>query len=111
MDGLPRILITLGDVAGIGPEVVLKLWANSALFTQARPVVVGDLGWLQRSQQSCGYRGRIVAVTSLDPWPNANPDVMPCLQGTDQDLRQVVLGEAQATAGRGGDDFPQTLFY
>src|SRR5262245_9864760 len=108
MHALPRILITLGDVAGIGPEIVLKLWANPALFAQCQPVVVGDLEWLQRSQQPCGFTGRVVAVKNLEPWPPASPGVMPCLQGTTQDLRKVVLGEAQASAGRAAYDFLKT---
>ena len=36
----PLLLITLGDVAGIGPEVVARAWPK--LFEAARPVVVGD---------------------------------------------------------------------
>jgi 4-hydroxythreonine-4-phosphate dehydrogenase len=108
MHALPRIFITLGDVAGIGPEIVLKLWSNSALFTQSRPVVVGDLGWLQRSQESCGFRGRVVPVDSVDPWPLASPAVMPCLQGTTQDLTSVELGRAQAVAGRAAYEFLKT---
>jgi 4-hydroxythreonine-4-phosphate dehydrogenase len=108
MLALPRILITLGDVAGIGPEIILKLWANPALFAQCQPVVVGDLEWLQRSQHPCGFPGRVAAVKNLDPWPAANPEVLPCLQGTTQDLRGVVLGQAQAAAGRAAYDFLKT---
>ena len=48
MQSLPRLLITLGDVAGIGPEVLLKCWAQPAWFTQYQPVVAGDVGWLRR---------------------------------------------------------------
>lgn len=38
----PAIGITLGDGAGIGPEVVLKLLSNPKLYTICRPVVIGD---------------------------------------------------------------------
>jgi 4-hydroxythreonine-4-phosphate dehydrogenase len=37
---LPRLLITLGDVAGIGPEVVAKAWPR--LVAHCQPVVIGD---------------------------------------------------------------------
>jgi 4-hydroxythreonine-4-phosphate dehydrogenase len=40
----PRLLITLGDVAGIGPEIVAKAWPQ--LHEYCRPVVVGDAAWL-----------------------------------------------------------------
>jgi 4-hydroxythreonine-4-phosphate dehydrogenase len=39
---LPRLLITLGDVAGIGPEIVARAWPQ--LFLHCRPLVVGDPG-------------------------------------------------------------------
>lgn len=38
----PRIAITLGDGAGIGPEVVLKVLNAPRLYSYCSPVVVGD---------------------------------------------------------------------
>jgi 4-hydroxythreonine-4-phosphate dehydrogenase len=40
--GTPAVALTLGDPAGIGPELVLKLLARSDLMRQARVVVVGE---------------------------------------------------------------------
>ncbi len=39
---LPLIAITLGDVAGIGPEVVVKALASPDVWTTCRPLVIGD---------------------------------------------------------------------
>jgi len=39
---LPRIAITIGDAAGIGPEIVAKSLADGSLREFCRPVVVGD---------------------------------------------------------------------
>lgn len=52
----PRLLITLGDVAGIGPEIVAKAWPK--LIELCRPIVVGDAGWLRRSRNWPGFRAR-----------------------------------------------------
>ena len=60
----PRLLITLGDVAGIGPEIVVKAWPS--LVEICRPIVVGDVGWLRRAQTLTGFRGKIVAVAQLE---------------------------------------------
>ncbi|HSD53203.1 MAG TPA: 4-hydroxythreonine-4-phosphate dehydrogenase PdxA [Burkholderiales bacterium] len=38
----PRIAITMGDAAGVGPEVVMKALAHRELYAIARPLVVGD---------------------------------------------------------------------
>jgi 4-hydroxythreonine-4-phosphate dehydrogenase len=41
-DGLPTIALTMGDPAGIGPEIVLKALADPAVAPLAHWVVVGD---------------------------------------------------------------------
>lgn len=105
MQELPRLLITLGDVAGIGPEVLLKLWSKPELFAQSRPVVVGDVKWLEGVAGQFGYQGDIESVTSLQPWPQGDPKFLPCIQGTKVDLSRVVLGKAQAAAGQAAYDF------
>ncbi|MFM8581353.1 MAG: 4-hydroxythreonine-4-phosphate dehydrogenase PdxA, partial [Planctomycetaceae bacterium] len=38
--GRPRLAITLGDVAGVGPEIVARCWTES-LLSICEPVVVG----------------------------------------------------------------------
>lgn len=45
----PLLAITMGDPAGIGPEVVLKALAHPEVFWQARPLVVGDRSTLERA--------------------------------------------------------------
>lgn len=43
MNNKPFIAITMGDPAGIGPEIILKAFLNDSLYEQAIPFVVGDL--------------------------------------------------------------------
>jgi 4-hydroxythreonine-4-phosphate dehydrogenase len=102
MPVLPRLLITLGDVAGIGPEIVAKAWPD--LLKNCRPVVVGDPQWLRRGLQLAGSRATVRAVA--DPG-NAEPtvDSIPCLTATDQDLSGVTPGKVSAAAGRAAYDF------
>jgi 4-phospho-D-threonate 3-dehydrogenase / 4-phospho-D-erythronate 3-dehydrogenase len=45
---LPTIGITIGDAAGIGPEVTLKALANPDLRSGCRVIVIGDLAHLRR---------------------------------------------------------------
>jgi 4-hydroxythreonine-4-phosphate dehydrogenase len=40
----PLIAITMGDPAGIGPEIIVKAMGEQAVFAQSRPVVLGDEG-------------------------------------------------------------------
>jgi len=46
MNPLPRIGITMGDPAGIGPEIAVKALEDPELFGIVRPVVLGDPGAL-----------------------------------------------------------------
>lgn len=99
---VPRLLITLGDVAGIGPEIVVKAWPELVEF--CRPIVVGDVGWLCRAQRSAGFHGKIVPVAQIDDAaPSA--EILPCLSATSQDLSGVVSGKVSAAAGRAAYDF------
>lgn len=97
MPHLPRLLITLGDVAGIGPEVAAKAWPE--LLAICRPIVVGDVAWLRRTTKL-----DVVPIKHVD---EATPSstCIPCLQGTTHDLRNVTVGKISAVSGRAAYDF------
>ncbi len=98
----PRLLITLGDVAGIGPEGVVKGWG--ALQDACRPIVIGDVGAMTRTLELARQRLQIVPVDHVDQ-VEPSPDVLPCLQATMQDLSHVAPGKVNAAAGRAAYDF------
>ncbi|MFD2079856.1 4-hydroxythreonine-4-phosphate dehydrogenase [Actinopolymorpha cephalotaxi] len=50
----PVIAITMGDAAGVGPEVVVKALAHRETYDLLRPVVVGDAGRLRRAVELTG---------------------------------------------------------
>ena len=39
---LPKVAITMGDPAGVGPEIVVKALAHAEIFSRISPIVVGD---------------------------------------------------------------------
>lgn len=47
--GLPVLGITMGDAAGIGPEIIVKSLLKSDLYRAGIPVVFGDTGQLRRA--------------------------------------------------------------
>lgn len=102
MSTAPRLLITLGDVAGIGPEIVVKAWPQ--LLEWCRPVVIGDAGWLRRTAQQLGVPLQVVEVTAVAQ-ALATAEVMPCLAGSAQDLSQVEVAQVSAAAGQAAYDF------
>lgn len=51
---LPRIAVTMGDPAGVGPELCLRLLAEPALQALCAPVIFGDAPLLRRVAAHCG---------------------------------------------------------
>ncbi len=50
----PTVAITMGDPAGVGPEIVVKALAERFGGDPLRIVVVGDLARLRRTVDECG---------------------------------------------------------
>src|SRR6476661_4208336 len=46
----PRIAITMGDAAGVGPEIIMKSLRHRDLYARCRPVVDGDAGRVVRTE-------------------------------------------------------------
>lgn len=59
---LPIIAITMGDAAGVGPEVIMKSLAHRELYAQCRPVVIGDAARLDKAGQAVGSDLRIQTI-------------------------------------------------
>jgi 4-hydroxythreonine-4-phosphate dehydrogenase len=54
MPDLPRIAITMGDPAGIGPEIIVKALLMPDIHEVCRPVVLGDIGCLEMASTGMG---------------------------------------------------------
>src|SRR5205085_4223943 len=67
----PRIAITMGDPAGIGPEVVLKAVAEEKVRRACRPIIVGDAQLLAHTARTldllCGYDVVLRGEPFLEP--------------------------------------------
>jgi 4-hydroxythreonine-4-phosphate dehydrogenase len=92
----------MGDVAGIGPEIIARSWPQLTLL--CRPVVVGDPGWLRRALDLVGSPAQ-VAVVAAPAEAEPSADLVPCLAASDQDLSGVEPGRVTAAAGRAAYDF------
>jgi 4-hydroxythreonine-4-phosphate dehydrogenase len=61
-EGRPLLAITMGDPAGIGPEIIVKALADRALYDISRPVVLGDYAAISWALQQEGSQRRIRVV-------------------------------------------------
>jgi 4-phospho-D-threonate 3-dehydrogenase / 4-phospho-D-erythronate 3-dehydrogenase len=53
---LPRIAITMGDAAGVGPEIVMKSLAHAEVYRFCKPLVIGDAERLRGAGRICGSK-------------------------------------------------------
>jgi 4-hydroxythreonine-4-phosphate dehydrogenase len=61
---LPRVGITMGDPAGVGPEVVVKALARAETHALCRPLVIGDAKRLERASALCGLQLAVRAIAA-----------------------------------------------
>jgi len=89
----PRVGVTIGDPAGIGPEVVVRAVAEETVRQSADVVIIGD-GWvLGRAMQATGVRVEFA--------PEGTPRLID-LANVDHRLQ---WGKVQATAGAAAGQF------
>ncbi|MCA9270569.1 MAG: 4-hydroxythreonine-4-phosphate dehydrogenase PdxA [Planctomycetales bacterium] len=71
---LPRIAVTMGDPAGVGPEICLRLLANAEIAARSTPIVFGSAPLLARVADR--LRLPLTApVITCDAWPAAAQNI------------------------------------
>ncbi len=94
---MPRLAITMGDPAGIGPEIILKALACPEVYTLCLPTVYGDLEWMQQAARSLHLDTH---VTTEAEGMTAGISTVLVRQATGADLRNVRVGELASEAGQ-----------
>ncbi|WP_413249100.1 4-hydroxythreonine-4-phosphate dehydrogenase PdxA [Sinomonas flava] len=65
-DDRPFIAVTMGDGAGIGPEVTVGALVHPGAYADSRPVVVGDAHRLRLGAEALGVPAEIVTVQGVE---------------------------------------------
>jgi 4-hydroxythreonine-4-phosphate dehydrogenase len=73
---LPRIGITMGDPAGIGPEVVLKAVAEEEIRRACIPVIIGDAQLLAHTARTLDLQSGYDIVRADEPFPEHTEPVI-----------------------------------
>jgi 4-phospho-D-threonate 3-dehydrogenase / 4-phospho-D-erythronate 3-dehydrogenase len=93
----PVIGITMGDAAGIGPEIIVKALAHEEVYRICRPVVIGDAKILERVKPIVKSNAKINIIND----PAEGTYEYGTIDVIDVDLLPVDLpfGEVSAIAG------------
>jgi 4-hydroxythreonine-4-phosphate dehydrogenase len=94
---LPKIVITMGDPAGVGPEICLKLLGNTELATQCIVIVFGDRVVMEQAADQCGLPKPKKYIRGL-----AEADTSCVLDIGAIALDQFEIGTVNAATGRAG---------
>src|SRR5215210_2253113 len=94
----PLLAITMGDPAGIGPEVVLKALTHGDVFERCRPVVIGDRRILERAT---GWLGQLPEIDIVaDPKMGSyEPGRVTLVDLENAPPEGIPVGEESAAAG------------
>jgi 4-hydroxythreonine-4-phosphate dehydrogenase len=101
----PLLAITLGDPAGVGPEVAVRAWRDPRVHQCCRPVVLGHPEIVRRAVELAGSSARVDTIDSvttlnqlgLDP---SDPCRIPCLPVGGDDVLAVPAGTVDPRSGQ-----------
>lgn len=76
---LTPLALTMGDPAGIGPEIALKAWANRSAHHLTPFVVYGDQNVFEQRARALGLNVPVATVASLDGIATVFQTAMPVI--------------------------------
>ena len=100
----PRIALTMGDVAGIGPEVIARACAEQRILHYCTPVVFGHPDVLGRAMRLIGTSLRVAEVPDLAT-ATEESDCVPCINPAGDAARSVKPGTVDERAGHAAYEY------
>ncbi len=99
----PLVAMTMGDPAGIGPEVIAAVWQDERVHAMCHPLVVGNPRVFERA---CDLVAPTVRVVTIESPEEATPtiDVMPCIAACQASAADVPPGVIDARGGQAAYD-------
>lgn len=102
-NSLPRVGITMGDAAGIGPEIVLKSLSDTNIFEVCQPVIIGDDRILRQTARDLNLDLDFATVKSGGEIPpDTNKTIIYDLENIAGDVR---CGEESGVTGKASAEY------
>ncbi|MDT7043070.1 4-hydroxythreonine-4-phosphate dehydrogenase PdxA [Candidatus Nitronereus thalassa] len=98
----PFLAITMGDPAGIGPEIILKALASPMVWRECRPIVVGSVPVFKKEMERLGSSLKIVSFSGAHISNNQKLVVkgrLPILDSLKKPLGRFPMGKARRETG------------
>jgi 4-phospho-D-threonate 3-dehydrogenase / 4-phospho-D-erythronate 3-dehydrogenase len=101
---LPVLGITMGDAAGVGPEVAAMALAREEVRRLARSVVIGDAGVMAEAVTIVGADLPVRAIRALDEG-DLGPEALWVLDLGNRPVEDLVRGRVDPTNGRAAFEY------
>ncbi|MCK5877392.1 MAG: 4-hydroxythreonine-4-phosphate dehydrogenase PdxA [Candidatus Marithrix sp.] len=96
----PTIVITLGDPAGVGPEIIVKALAKPNLYKICSPIVVGDNNIIKNALKICNITTEIHLIDSPQQYQANKINLIDL-----NNIESVQFGTVQATCGQAAYEY------
>jgi 4-hydroxythreonine-4-phosphate dehydrogenase len=90
--------ISMGDPAGVGPEIIVKALSRPQVLEMCRPVVVGDASVITRAAAVIRGPARVRGIADVSE-AAFEPGVIDVLDLKSVDAQRLELGKVSASAG------------
>ena len=99
----PVIAITMGDPAGIGPEIIVRAWADPRTHAICAPVVVGHPAVMERAARLVGFAGEVRSVDSPTA-ASSSVELITCVTAAGDESAEVAHGAVDPRGGQAAYD-------
>ena len=107
ISGKPRIGVTAGDPAGIGPEIVLKAVRSAEVLSVCQPVIIASVHAIRAQAEALGLRCDYPAIDALT-LQTLGPGDDPLFLEAAGLNEPIPLSQVSAAAGRAAIRFIET---
>ncbi|QDT96895.1 4-hydroxythreonine-4-phosphate dehydrogenase PdxA [Gimesia aquarii] len=102
---LPYIALTMGDVSGIGPQLLDALCCRSELFEICHPIIYGNAHILSRAAQQSGSELQIVSIDGVSDKLEFKVKTAFCIDRGKADVIDAAPCQIDARSGQGAYDY------
>jgi 4-hydroxythreonine-4-phosphate dehydrogenase len=99
----PLLAITMGDLAGVGPEAIVGAWRNTAIHDKSRLFVVGHPDIIRRAVQVTGSDAQVIEIASPAD-ADSSSRTIPCLKTSDDRVLDIPPALPDARGGQAAYD-------
>jgi len=100
----PTIGITMGDAAGIGPEIIVKALSLKEIYDICKPLVIGSLKAMEMGREVAKLNVKLKPVHSVSEASFRFGEI-DVLDLNNIDVKRLVMGKPQAMAGKAAYEY------